>query len=784
MSLNIISSFKSRIFALVVALIISVLTISLAIFYQAIVEVENQRFQNDLNNAKNTVNIYLKERIAQFRNSREAINKAIIEAQVLAEDKETIDSLVDSLFIRTEAEMFMLLDAQRNVLTQRLRISGERPTDGPEVIGQPLDEDLFKHLNDNNIPQIYSHQNSYYQFTIQPIEFLGRVLGWVAYGYELNQSLALELHSDYANQNHVNFVVIDPDRPSDCKLITSSKPDILTAINNGQVVSCDTAEGEFLKATDNILLGKRGSREIQAVIYGARETLISSVSERLEILLVLAGIIIAASVLGVYFIASIISKPVQKLASKARIIAAGNYNEPVEINDTGELGQLASEFNQMQQAVLEREQAIRHQAAHDPLTDLPNRNQLFEKLSDWYQNDHREHGMLLIKIDHVKEINESLGHETGDKVIQIVADRLRKLENTELLSHLRADEFVILIKTQSIAAVMQWIDLITKEMDYPCNTNGMSLHLSAHIGIAMDLDRRYEPGQFLRMADSALQMARKMRVPFKLYDPSLDQEQTERLELMNELRTAIEEDQLILHYQPKLNAVTGQVNKVEALVRWQHPERGMVRPDKFISIAEHSGQINALTNWVMEAAAKQYKIWQDSGLDISIAINISADNLKNESFFDTVLFLTDQYQLDRRALNLEVTESAVVEDPVTAIGLLSQLKKLGFHLSIDDYGTGYSSLAQLKQLPVDELKIDMSFIKKLPHDEDDKIIVKSTIELAHNMGLTVVAEGVETQDGLEWLKANNCDLMQGYFISKPIPGDEFAHWYQTNPFSN
>ena len=273
-------------------------------------------------------------------------------------------------------------------------------------------------------------------------------------------------------------------------------------------------------------------------------------------------------------------------------------------------------------------------------------------------------------------------------MIQIVAERLRTLENTELLSHLRADEFVILVKAHSKTAILQWVDLVTKLMDYPCTTEGMTLHLSVHIGIAMDLDKRYQPGQFLRMADSALQMARKMRMPFKMYDPSLDQEQTERLELMNELRTAIEDDQLLLHYQPKLNPLTNQVDKVEALVRWQHPERGMVRPDKFISIAEYSGQINALTNWVMEAAAKQHKAWLEQGMNISIAINISAENLKHESFYDTVLFLLEQYQLDISALNLEVTESAVVEDPETAIELLSRLKRRGFHLSIDDYGTG------------------------------------------------------------------------------------------------
>ena len=791
MNLNIFSSLKSRIFALVVTLTLSVLAISLSIFYQKIIELESKRFQTELNNASDRVSSFLDTRIQEFRKVQNSINNRIIDGQVFvefADEKSTLDSFLITLFRDTRAEMIMLMDPNGMILTQRLIVprdgssGGRQVVDGSEI-GTAINNNLMPDSNQTSDSSlVYSVDGKYYQFIITEVE-RGETQGFVAYGFEISEALAEFLYEDHTDNKHVNFILVNASNPSDCQLIASSKPDIQMAFSEGLEVSCDTASGEFLMADNNVIVGELGQYQIQGIVYGALESLIANLDETTEFLLILISLILLASILAVYFIASIISKPVQKLADKAKIIAAGNYNEPVEINDSGELGQLASEFNLMQQAVLNREQAIRHQAAHDPLTDLPNRNRLFEKLQEWHDTEERDHGMLLIKVDHIKEINESLGHETGDQVIQFVADRLRTLDGLELLSHLRADEFVLLVRAHSRTAILEWVDLVTKLMEFPCSTKGMTLHLSVHIGIALDFDKKYMPGHFLRMADSALQMARKTKVPFKLYDPSLDQEQTERLELMNELRTAIEANELLLHYQPKLNPLTNKVDKVEALVRWQHPERGMVRPDKFISIAENSGQINALTNWVLEEAARQHNAWLEHGMDISIAVNISAENLKNESFYDSILFLLEQYNLDKSAINLEVTESAVVEDPESAIELLARLKQKGFHLSIDDYGTGYSSLAQLKQLPVDELKIDMSFIKRLPDDEDDKIIVKSTIELAHNMGLTVVAEGVETEQGLQWLTDNDCDLMQGYFISKPIAGDEFAQWYQSSSYS-
>jgi len=238
----------------------------------------------------------------------------------------------------------------------------------------------------------------------------------------------------------------------------------------------------------------------------------------------------------------------------------------------------------------------------------------------------------------------------------------------------------------------------------------------------------------------------------------------------------------VLFYQPKLDLKTGVINHLEALVRWIHPEQGMVPPDAFISIAEQTGQIDNLTRWVVREAARQYNVWAEQGLKLSIAVNISAENLKNSGFTAELGEIWQQFRLPKDALSLEVTESAVVVDPACAIAMLCEIRDAGIKLSIDDYGTGYSSLAQLKQLPVDELKIDRSFVDKVSCDVDDQIIVRSTIRMAHDMGLSVVAEGIEDQPTLDWLAEQGCDLAQGYFISRPQPADALVEWLSDSPY--
>jgi EAL domain-containing protein (putative c-di-GMP-specific phosphodiesterase class I) len=301
------------------------------------------------------------------------------------------------------------------------------------------------------------------------------------------------------------------------------------------------------------------------------------------------------------------------------------------------------------------------------------------------------------------------------------------------------------------------------------------LHLQFTAGVSF-----YQPNvdivTLLRQADTALQHAKINKRDYQIYDANIDKNSIERFQLINELKVAIEQNQLVLYYQPKLNLAKQKITHVEALVRWDHPARGIIPPDTFIPIAEKTMQMDALTRWVITEAMAQYHRWQLLGIDMCIAVNISAENLKDEQFCHWVINALAEHNVPVTAMTLEITEDAVVSDPELAIKQLTLLRQNGLTLSIDDYGTGYSSLAQLKQLPVDELKIDKSFVQKLLENEADQIIVQSTLQLAHNLGLKVVAEGIEDKATLEWLTNLNCEMGQGFYLSRPLPEQQFNDW--------
>ena len=383
-----------------------------------------------------------------------------------------------------------------------------------------------------------------------------------------------------------------------------------------------------------------------------------------------------------------------------------------------------------------------------------------------------------INLSRLKDVNESLGHDVGDRLIKEFGTRLSGVQDVEFLSHLGADEFVIIFLANKKVSIDQQIAKIHTALDTNFDYRGINLGFQCKIGMALYPEHSVDDNLLLQMADTALQYARKNNQPFQLYHKDLSVNSIERLNLINDLKLAIQDGQLELFYQPKLDLKTGIATHFEALVRWQHPKLGMIPPDNFIHIAEQTGQINALTRWVVTSALNQSKLWQLMGIDVNIAVNISAENLKEADFYHFVCMSLTDSGVPAKKLTLEITESAVVDDPESAIFLLRKFKKHGIKISIDDYGTGYSSLAQLKQLPVHELKIDKSFVQKLKDDEDDQIIVRSTIELAHNMGLSVVAEGIEDKFALDWLAQHGCELGQGYFISRPQPVDKITQWYK------
>lgn len=424
-------------------------------------------------------------------------------------------------------------------------------------------------------------------------------------------------------------------------------------------------------------------------------------------------------------------------------------------------------------------EVLRRQALHDGLTGLPNRTMLLERLRFAIQ---RAEGvgnaaLLVMDLNQFKEINDTLGHEHGDRLLIEVSRRLRRVASDgDTIARLGGDEFGVLLDPGDVSDAVNTAEAIREALEHPFHLSGIDIQTNAAVGIAVHPEHALDAEQLVQRADVAMYTAKRVSSSFAVYDPAHDQSSLRRLSLLGELRRAIDGDELELHFQPSLDLVSGTVPRAEALVRWRHPEHGLVPPGEFIELAELSGLIEPLSRWVLTAGIRQAGEWARSGLEVGVSLNLSVRNLKEE---DLVPWLEQQlrtYALDPALVTLEITESQLMDDPIQAMQVLESVQRLGITTSIDDFGTGHSSLAYLKHLPISELKIDRSFVGNMLAEESDLTIVRSTIDLAHNLGLGVVAEGVEDGPTLGHLAELGCDRAQGYFITEPLEVDTATEW--------
>jgi len=440
-------------------------------------------------------------------------------------------------------------------------------------------------------------------------------------------------------------------------------------------------------------------------------------------------------------------------------------------------GSLADITQQRAQAA-----ALEHQALHDSLTDLPNRTLFHDRLHQAVLACHRDKGqlaVLMMDLDRFKEINDTLGHYVGDQVLIQVGRRLRDgLRETDTVARLGGDEFAILVPSASLDEAQRLADKINHMLEQSFVFDVHNIHVGASVGIALFPDHGEDADTLIQRADVAMYVAKNGDSSPAVYDAQQDQYTIKRLSLISALRQALRFNELDLAYQPILDMASARPVGVEALLRWNHPTRGPVAPDEFIPLAEQTGQMGALTDWVLDNALRQAASWTAAGLGVSLSVNLSPRNLQDSGFADRVRAALEQAAVPAERLTLEITESAIMTDPERAGRTLDALDRSGVRLSIDDFGTGYSSLAHLKSLPVDELKIDKSFVIDMNRDENDAVIVRSTVDLAHNLGLTVTAEGVEQRDTWEMLALLDCDRVQGMYVCKPMSAEEMTVWLE------
>ena len=670
-------------------------------------------------------------------------------------DQPTIRSALLNQVIRIGADQAMLFDAQGV-----MRIFSVR--NGDSV---PGDVQALQRLSDQAMIAIIDDQP---YLLVEAVVKAPVVLGQVAMAFSLDEELARELQALTGLEirfvsSHVGNVMTSFSTLTDTMLE-------MRAAEGGQAV-----ETEGYLTTVFTLLEQSGYRVEAQLASPLSETLASFDLLKRELLIITLVALLASSLLAVHLSGSL-ARPVAQLAEAATRIGRGDYTGQVRLDRSDELGVLAERIDAMRVGIAEREDLLVHNALHDPLTGLPNVGVVREQLRSAIASGQ---GGVLVQCNLLTAdlLLKARGQDFMDTLIRQSVARLEgSLPVNVLLAWQPGSGFLLLLEGRELEEAVVIMDGVLARLAQKMQVQDIKLSSQWLAGlVAWPLHGR-DPQELLRQASIALNDAAPGAERIAVYKTQSDQAYKRRIRLARDLRYAAQHHELSAVFQPKLDLACGEVRQVEALMRWQHSELGMIRPDEFILLAEQTGSITMLTEWMIAAVMSQLRDWIDRDIHLQVAMNLSARDLDDREFPRRLERILRAQQISPDYLALEVTESAVMRDPQASIDSLLVLREMGITLAVDDYGTGYSSLATLKSLPVQDLKIDKSFVLQLAENSDDAVIVKSTIELAHNMGLRVIAEGVENAGSLAWLKARHCDVVQGYFVSRPLSAADLERW--------
>jgi diguanylate cyclase (GGDEF)-like protein len=474
-----------------------------------------------------------------------------------------------------------------------------------------------------------------------------------------------------------------------------------------------------------------------------------------------------------------ITRPLSRLAKLMRFVSEEkDYSVRSEDFGKDEIGYLATGFNQMLEKIDAHDHKLRKIAHYDNVTGLPNRHYFNQRLEDAIADAARETehiGVLFIDLDNFKVVNDTLGHNVGDLLLKTVAERIAgALRGSDCVCRIGGDEFAVILQDvpgHNEAAVVA--GKILNELVQPVWIDNSEIYVGASIGIGLFPDDASDMNALLRCADVAMYYAKSRgKNNFQLFQTDMEGKALKRLALESAMRKALEKKEFVLHYQPQVDLTTGKVLAVEALIRWQRPDLGVVGPADFIPVAEESGLIIPLGEWVLRTACRQAREWLDAGTYLRVAVNLSSRQFTDDKLVDNILAITMEVGLPPDMLELELTESMLMDSKDASIKKMEALKSAGFTLSVDDFGTGYSSMSYLKRFPINVLKIDRSFVQELPHNKDDVAITRAIISMAHSLGLAIVAEGVETAEQMQFLRDNGCKLSQGYFFGQAVPAEK------------
>ncbi|MCG8638028.1 MAG: EAL domain-containing protein [Desulfobacterales bacterium] len=704
---------------------------------------------------------------------------------VATQDSPTIVSALVSMINRINGDRAMVISLDNRIVSDTFK--GKK---GGEDF--PFLDLIERADNQGQAVSILVMDGIIYEFTIVPV--LAPVpIAWIGIGQSMDNALAMKLKAQSPFGLDISFGLLtgssgleikgstlEPDHQDEVAQVDFKK---IPADTPRKVVSGNDTYVTLLKSLD---IGGGSAGTIVLLQYSLDLAMKPFRKLILWFSVIALVSLIPALIAGVW-IASGVTRPVQSLSLAVRRIRSGDYSTPVPVAGPDELGHLAQGFNHMIAGIRQREEQIFHQAHHDVLTGLPNRLKFEIRLDEMIESHgaNNQFCVVFIGLDRLTQIRNTLGHHVGDIAVKLVSERLLNVSGpSDILARPASDAFMLLLPSVNLEGAGNVLEKFMGCFKNPLTIKEVNMDVNAHMGVACYPVHGKDGKLLMQRADAAMYTASKTASAgrYSVYDESKDPHTLNKLSLMVELREGLDRGEFELYYQPKISLKTRKIAHAEALIRWMHPENGFTPPDEFIPLAEQTGNIHHITDFSLRTAIGQCMKWQDLGYPVKVSVNISARDLLTFDLIGKIKSLLNEANMDPDLLILEITESAVMQDPEKALQMLRTLNGIGIRLSMDDFGTGYSSMSYLKRLPIQEIKVDKSFVMELAKNHEDAVIVKSTVEMGHNLGLTVIAEGVEDEASLDMLTRLGCDLGQGYYFSRPLPEKEFEDWLETSPW--
>ncbi|MAY14258.1 MAG: GGDEF domain-containing protein [Oceanospirillaceae bacterium] len=778
-----LNTFRSQILLLTAGLTaLTSLSILTLVLYSA-GETIRSKVNNDLSAAvevfKNTVAM----RQQQLLTSAEILVSDFGFKQALAsQDKATVASMLENHGSRIRSDLMFLVDVNGQVTAS----TDSDVREGEQFSYAPA---LAQSLKGEVSADFFVLGNHIYQLLLIPVQ-APRVIAIAGVGFRMDETLAQQLARSSGIE--VTFVeqqslgMRSPRGVSNLVYSSSLSGDeqILQAMSSpgyAQALGYWGNDAAQRFASQWLTISRHDTVPVSVVLSADLRSSSEGYVRLRNRILQLALIIVLLAVAGSTLMARRLTVPLKRLVRDARAIARGEYHSidpPRRANN--EIQTLVSAFRTMNNDLAGREQKIRYQALHDSLTGLLNRVSMLSELEQRVETG--ESFMLAdVNIRGFKNINDSLGPDVGDGCLTRVAQRLAALSQQGALARVAGDEFVLLIPCPDTATNL-WAEAhgwkILHSMATPVNVNGISVNIDVRVGLVLFPAQASTAAQLIRRTNIALEHARSHKLSLFLYEDGMDQQHLQKLHILKSLKQALNDNdgQLQMYYQPQKNLLTGNVDKAEALIRWFHPQDGFIPPDVFIELAEQTGLICQLTDWVIAQVLEHVAVWRRNNIDLQVSINISAQDICRDGLTTLIEHKLQDLQLRPADICLEITERDMMLDEEKSLQQLQLLREHGFSISMDDYGIGYSALSKLARMPVDEIKIDKCFILNLAETHDDQIIVRSTLNMARELGLRVTAEGVENQASETWLQAAGCNYIQGYFLCRPMAFESIAGW--------